>query len=52
MYDALNLMEKKMRSKCRPMLRVVDDDVESRYKIDPDVFDLFYKVMSLSVSHF
>ena len=33
------LREKKMQSKC--FLNVVDDDIESPYKIAPDIFDFF-----------
>ena len=37
------------RAKC--MLRVGDDDIESPYKIVPDIFDfLGYKVVSVFVS--
>ena len=29
------------------MLRVVDDDIESPYKIVPDIFDFLNKVVSI-----
>ena len=29
------------------MLRLVDDDIESPYKIVPDIFDCFSKVVSV-----
>ena len=37
-----------MQSKC--MLRVVDDDIESPYKIVPDIFDFWYKVLTVFIS--
>ena len=37
-----------MQSKC--MLRLVDEDIASPYKIVPDVFDFLYKVVSVFVS--
>ena len=41
------LKEKKMQSK--RMFRLVDDDIESPYEIVPDIFDFFYKVVSVFV---
>ena len=32
------------------MFRLGDDDIESPYKIVPDIFHLFYKVVSVFVS--
>ena len=32
------------------MSRVVDDDSESPYRIGPDIFDFFYKVVSVFVA--
>ena len=32
------------------MSRVVDDDTESPYRIGPDIFDFFYKVVSVFVA--
>ena len=42
------LKEKKIQRKCRPMLMVIDDDIESPIKIVPDKFAFFiYKVVSI-----
>ena len=37
-----------MQNKC--MFRGVNNDTESPYKIVPDIFDLFYKVVNIFVS--
>ena len=37
-----------MQSIC--MSRLVNDDIESLYNIVPDIFDSFYKVVSVFVS--
>ena len=43
-----SIKENKMQSIC--MFRLVNDDIESLYKIVPDIFNSFYKVVSVFVS--